>query len=124
MQIKALIIITGGKFMGKIKWYILAACIWICVFPVTAITAWAFMLSGPFVIIAIILKTVLILLGIDVRWMKNSSFNLGVFPDLIIAIAVGALLTILGLMLWKLTKRIYKWLNNLNKGERTLKISE
>lgn len=75
-------------------------------------------------IIAIILKTVLILLGIDVRWMKNSSFNLGVFPALIIAIAVGALLTILGLMLWKLTKRIYKWLNNLNKGERTLKISE
>ncbi len=100
--------------MKKLIWYILAACIWTIVFPVTAITAWAFMISGPLVVVAIILKVILIVLGIDATWIRTSSFSFGTFPDLIIALSLGLVLAILGFLLWKLTKKIYRWLDALN----------
>lgn len=97
--------------MKKVNWYILSACVWIFIFPITGITAWAFIISGPICILASIVKFVFKLFGIDLIWITNSSFNLGIFGDLILSLLVGIILTLAGLLLWKLTKKIYKWLN-------------
>lgn len=96
--------------MNKIKWYLLSACIWTFIFPITAIIGWSFMISGPLAIVASIVKFVFKLLGIDLYWLTKSSIGLGVFPDLIISLIVGILLTVIGIWLWKITKRLYKWL--------------
>lgn len=100
--------------MEKVKWYLLAIYIWIFVFPITGITAWAFMISGPLAIVVGILKFVFKLLGIDIAWMNIYKYNLGIFTKLIIALVTGILLTIAGICLWKVTKKTYKWLNSLN----------
>ena len=97
--------------MKSLKWYTIAACImWIFIFPITGITGWAFMISGPFAIVASIVKFVFKLLGIDMYWLTKSSFGLGVFPDLLISLIVGFLLTVIGISLWRITKRLYQWL--------------
>lgn len=96
--------------MKSLKWYTIATCIWIFVFPITGITGWAFMISGSLAIVASIVKFVLKLLGIDIYMLTKYSFDLGVFPDLIISVIVGFLLTIIGIGLWRITKRLYKWL--------------
>lgn len=99
--------------MKSLKWYTIAACIWIFVFPITGITGWAFMISGSLAIVASIVKFVLKLLGIDIYMLTKYSFDLGVFPDLIISLIVGFLLTIIGIWLWRITKRIYQWLGSI-----------
>lgn len=96
--------------MKSIKWHTVAVCIWIFVFPITGIIAWAFMISGPVAIVVSIMKLVFKLLGIELYWLTKSNFGLGVLPDLIISLIVGFLLTIIGMWLWRITKRIYKWL--------------
>jgi hypothetical protein len=96
--------------MKKLKWYTIATCIWIFIFPITAITAWAFMISGPLAIALSIVKFVFKLFRIDLYWLTKSSFGLGIFPDLIISLIVGFLLTIIGIWLWRITKRLYQWL--------------
>ena len=96
--------------MKSLKWYTIAACMWIFIFPITGITGWAFMISGPLVIVGSIVKFVLKLLGIDIYWLTKSSFGFGVFPDLLISLIVGFLLTVIGIGLWKITKRLYQWL--------------
>lgn len=96
--------------MKSIKWYTIAVCIWIFVFAITGIIAWAFMISGPVAIVGSIMKFVFKLLGIELYWLTKSNFGLGVLPDLIISLIVGFLLTIIGMWLWRITKRIYKWL--------------
>lgn len=104
--------------MEKVKWYTIATCVWIFIFPVTGITAWAFMISGPLVIVAAFIKFLFKVLGINLAWLVKSSFNLGIFTELILSIVVGVLLTIVGLLLWKVTKRIYRWLNSLKPNNR------
>ena len=42
--------------MKSLKWYTIATCIWIFVFPITGITGWAFMISGSLAIVASIVK--------------------------------------------------------------------
>ena len=96
--------------MKSLKWYTIAACIWIFIFPITGITGWAFMISGPLVIVGSIVKFVFKLLGIELYWLTKSSLGLGVLPDLIISVIVGFLLTIIGIGLWRITKRLYQWL--------------
>lgn len=96
--------------MKKVMWYILAVCLWIVVFPVTGITGWAFIISGPIVALASIAKFICQLFNIDISWLIKNSFNLGIFPDFLISILIGIILTIIGLLLWKLTKKIYEWL--------------
>ena len=96
--------------MKSLKWYTIAVCIWIFIFPITGITGWAFMISGPLVIVGSTVKFVFKLLGIDLYWLTTSSLGLGVFPDLIISLIVGFLLTIIGIWLWRITKRLYQWL--------------
>ena len=96
--------------MKSLKWYTIAACIWIFIFPITGITGWAFMVSGPLVIVASIVKFVFQLFSIDLYWLTKPSLGLGVLPDLIISLIVGLLLTIIGIGLWRITKRLYKWL--------------
>lgn len=96
--------------MKSIKWYTIAVCIWIFVFPITGIIAWAFMISGPVDIVGSIMKFVFKLLGIELYWLTKSNFGLGVLPDRIMSLIVGFLLTIIGMWLWRITKRIYKWL--------------
>lgn len=96
--------------MKKVMWYILAVCLWIVVFPVTGITGWAFIISGPIVVLASIVKFICQLFNIDISWLIKNSFNLGAFPDFLISILIGIILTIIGLLLWKLTKKIYEWL--------------
>ena len=96
--------------MKNLKWYTIASCIWIFIFPITGITGWAFMISGPIVIVGSIVKFVFKLLGIELSWLTKSSLGLGVLPDLIISLIVGFLLTIIGIWLWRITKRLYKWL--------------
>lgn len=68
------------------------------------------MISGPIVIVGSIVKFVFKLLGIELSWLTKSSLGLGVLPDLIISLIVGFLLTIIGIWLWRITKRLYKWL--------------
>lgn len=97
--------------MKKLKWYTIATCMWLFVFPITGITAWAFMISGPFAIVASIVKFVFKLFRIDLYWLTKSSFGLGVLPDLIISVIVGFLLTIIGIGLWRITKRLYQYLS-------------
>ena len=96
--------------MKSLKWYTIDACMWIFIFPITGITGWAFMISGPLAIVASIVKFVFKLLGIDMYWLTKSSFGLGVFPDLLISLIVGFLLTAIGIWLWRVTKRLYQWL--------------
>lgn len=96
--------------MKKVTWYIIAICLWTIVFPVTGITGWAFMFSGPLVIVASIAKFICQLFKIDISWLIKNSFNLGMLPDFLISLIIGVVLTILGLLLWKLTKKIYEWL--------------
>lgn len=96
--------------MKNLKWYTIASCIWIFIFPITGITGWAFMISGPIAIVGSIVKFVFKLLGIELSWLTKSSLGLGVLPDLIISVIVGFLLTIIGIWLWKITKRLYQWL--------------
>lgn len=96
--------------MKNLKWYTIASCIWIFIFPITGITGWAFMISGPIAIVGSIVKFVFKLLGIELSWLTKSSLGLGVLPDLIISVIVGFLLTIIGIGLWRITKRLYKWL--------------
>ena len=96
--------------MKKLKWYTLATCIWIFIFPITSITAWAFMISGPLAIALSIVKFMFKLFRIDLYWLTKSSFDLGIFPDLIISLIVGFLLTIIGIWLWRITKKLYQWL--------------
>ena len=96
--------------MKNLKWYTIASCIWIFIFPITGITGWAFMISGPIVIVGSIVKFVFKLLGIELYWLTKSSFGLGVLTDLIISLIVGFLLTIIGIWLWRITKRLYQWL--------------
>lgn len=97
--------------MKKLKWYIIATCMWLFVFPITGITGWAFMFSGPLAILASIVKFVVKLFRIDLYWLTKSSFGLGAFPELIISLVVGFLLTIIGIWLWRITKRLYQWLS-------------
>ena len=96
--------------MKSLKWNTIATCIWIFVFPITGITGWAFMISGPLAIVGSIVKFVFKLLGIELSWLTKSSLGLGVLPDLIISLIVGFLLTIIGMWLWRITKRLYQWL--------------
>lgn len=96
--------------MKTLKWYTIATCIWIFIFPITGITGWSFMISGPLVIVGSIVKFVFILFGIDLYWLTRPSFGLGVLPDLIISLIIGFLLTIIGIGLWRITKRLYQWL--------------
>lgn len=96
--------------MKSLKWYTIATCIWIFVFPITGIIGWAFMISGPLAIVGSIVKFVFKLLGIELYWLTKSSLGLGVLPDLIISLIVGFLLTIIGMWLWRITKRLYQWL--------------
>ena len=96
--------------MKSLKWYTIASCIWIFIFPITGITGWAFMISGPIAIVGSIVKFVFKLLGIELSWLTKSSLGLGVLPDLIISVIVGFLLTIIGIWLWRITKRLYQWL--------------
>ena len=96
--------------MKNLKWYTIASCIWIFIFPITGITGWAFMISGPIAIVGSIVKFVFKLLGIELSWLTKSSLGLGVLPDLIISLIVGFLLTIIGIGLWRITKRLYQWL--------------
>ena len=96
--------------MKSIKWYAIAVCIWIFIFPITGITGLAFMISGPIAIVGSIMKFVFKLLGIEIYWLTKSTFGLGVLPDLIISLIVGFLLTIIGIGLWRITKRLYQWL--------------
>ena len=96
--------------MKSLKWYTIATCIWIFVFPITGIIGWAFMISGPLAIVGSIVKFVFKLLGIELYWLTKSSLGLGVLPDLIISLIVGLLLTIIGIWLWRITKRLYQWL--------------
>ena len=96
--------------MKNLKWYTIASCIWIFIFPITGITGWAFMISGPIAIVGSIVKFVFKLLGIELSWLTKSSLGLGVLPDLIISLIVGFLLTIIGIWLWRITKRLYQWL--------------
>lgn len=96
--------------MKSFKWYTIAACICIFIFPITGITGWAFMISGPLVIFGSIVKFVFKLFRIDLYWLTKPCFGLGVLPDLIISVIVGFLLTFIGIWLWRITKRLYKWL--------------
>ena len=96
--------------MKRLTWYTIAACIWIFIFPITGITGWAFMVSGPLVIVASIVKFVFQLFSIDLYWLTKPSLGLGVLPDLIISLIVGLLLTIIGIWLWRITKGLYQWL--------------
>lgn len=96
--------------MEKVKWYAIATCLWIFIFPVTAICAWAFMASGSLAIALSIIKFLTRVLGLDTAWLGNTAFNLGAFSELIISLIVEAILTSVGLGLWKVTKRLYKWL--------------
>lgn len=96
--------------MKSLKWYTIAACIWILIFPITGITGWAFMISGPLVIVGSIVKFVFKLFRIDLYWLTKHSFLLGVLSDLIISLIVGFLLTIIWIGLWRITKRLYQWL--------------
>lgn len=96
--------------MKRLTWYTIAACIWIFIFPITGITGWAFMVSGPFVIVGSIVKFVFQLFGIDLYWLTKPGLGLGVLPDLIISLIVGLLLTIIGIWLWRITKGLYQWL--------------
>lgn len=98
------------KSLKWCMWYIIATCIWLVIFPVTGITAWAFIISGPLTIFLSIVKFVFELLKIDLHWLNNASISLGVYPDIIISLTVGVLLTVIGILLWILTKRIYQWL--------------
>lgn len=68
------------------------------------------MISGPLAIALSIVKFVCKLFRIDLYWLTKSSFGLGIFPDLIISLIVGFLLTIIGIWLWRITKRLYQWL--------------
>ena len=68
------------------------------------------MVSGPLVIVASIVKFVFQLFSIDLYWLTKPSLGLGVLPDLIISLIVGFLLTIIGIGLWRITKRLYQWL--------------
>lgn len=99
--------------MKILKWYTIASCIWIFIFPITGITGWAFMISGPIVIVGSIVKFVFKLLGIELYWLTKPSFGLGFLPDLIISVIVGFILTIIGIWLWRITKRIYHWLGSI-----------
>lgn len=96
--------------MKSLKWYTIAACIWIFIFPITGITGWAFMISGPLIIVGSIAKFVFKLFRIDLYWLTKTSFALGVLSDLIISLIVGFLLTIIWIGLWRITKRLYQWL--------------
>ena len=97
--------------MEKIKWYGIATCVWIFIFPVTGICGWAFMVSGLLAIVLSIIKFFTRVLGLDITWLENAGFNLGAFSELIISIIVGGILTLVGMWLWKITKRLYKWLS-------------
>lgn len=68
------------------------------------------MISGPLVIVGSIVKFVFKLFRIDLYWLTRPSFGLGVLPDLIISLIIGFLLTIIGIGLWRITKRLYQWL--------------
>ena len=68
------------------------------------------MISGPIVIVGSIVKFVFQLFRIDLHWLTRPSFGLGVLPDLIISLIIGFLLTIIGIGVWRITKRLYQWL--------------
>lgn len=97
--------------MKKLKWYILAICAWIFIFPVTGIVGLSFIISGSFAIVAGVTRCVFNLFGIDIVWLHNSVINLGIFTELIISLTVGITLLFVGILLWKITVKIYKWLN-------------
>ncbi len=106
--------------MEKVKWYTLAVCIWIFIFPITGITGWAFMISGPLAIVVGTIKFLLKIFGMAPTWLTGSDFNLGAFPEFVISLVTGVLLTLVGILLWKITKRINRWLTQSKPKDRPL----
>lgn len=96
--------------MEKAKWFFIATCVWIFIFPITGICAWAFMVSGLLAVVLSIVKFLTRVMSLDIAWLANSSFNVGAFTELIIGLVVGVILTLVGMWLWKITKKLYRWL--------------
>lgn len=108
--------------MEKAKWYFIATCVWIFIFPITGICAWAFMVSGSLAIVLSIVKFLTRVMGLDIAWLANSSFNVGAFTELIIGLVVGVILTLVGMWLWKITKKLYRWLRVIKPKKITVEL--
>ncbi|MDY5855292.1 MAG: hypothetical protein SPJ68_07285 [Arcanobacterium sp.] len=104
--------------MKKVAWWTLTVCVWIIVFPVTAVTGVALMVSGVVAPIAGIVNLVARVLGFDLDIIQLGTIHPGPWLGLLLTVAVGILLVALGWLLWKATVTIHRWLMGI-KPQRT-----
>ncbi len=93
------------KSSGKTLFNILIILLSVICVPIFAISSVAFMISGAFAIIAILAKYLdsILLLGLPyVELVRIEGLNLEPALELVVGVAIGAVVFIIGTILWKL----------------------